>query len=486
MSGKRIKRKQTRLLNVYLWISSCFLLSSSPVFSEPLTLHQAIETALQSNLQMVKAEMDADYAQKQVQLEKRAWHPKWQVALHADTEQSKTLTHRDHGSTAGLTPSMVFHSVLGTEINLQATQNMTRGQTPQSHTLWQVTVEQPLLKGLSPKVNKASLISAKHQKKLTKKQQEETQDLVILTVIQHYVNLHTLRQTKQLQVQHLKNQESFQAVMSKKIEMGRMAELDGMMQALYLQRLQSSIQQTDRSLEKMKADLGTLIVVSLSQTEDISPLKSTFDELYPENHYLEKAKHYHLKAIEWDMDYLKQEKAILEDNQLWDLRLKGIFSVGRSHYRFDQDGLDFNPDLHNHARQRNYVGLFLNVPLSKDHRLELAKYQNLSWQHKRRLDYENKMMTLEMQVKNGYDQIAYWASQKNLALRAQMIAQKTLTIEEQKYLAGRSSALEWENAQASELQAAIDVLSTEMGLFLAHAELDYLCGLLHETWHAYV
>jgi outer membrane protein TolC len=177
---------------------------------------------------------------------------------------------------------------------------------------------------------------------------------------------------------------------------------------------------------------------------------------------------------------------VIRDGYQWDLRLKGTWSLGKRSLYYDDELLKDDPEYFIFTHQQKYLGLFLTVPLGKNKSRDLNLYQNKSGQYKKRLDLENAVLTLDSKVRDSFQQVAYWQKQKDIAKSAYLLAKRALDIEEQKYLVGRTSLLDWQRAQEMEMQVAMDQISTEMGYFLAQVELDYVSGLLPVRWQSYV
>ncbi|HET9843714.1 MAG TPA: TolC family protein, partial [Gammaproteobacteria bacterium] len=216
------------------------------------------------------------------------------------------------------------------------------------------------------------------------------------------------------------------------------------------------------------------------------PISLSISAIPLEDALIEKALHYHLAPLLEELTHAKEDERRLRDNFLWDIRLKGSWSIDKQRYFWMEDILNQEVYVKSRGSNHRYLGLFMTIPLSKDYSTHIALYQNKVIQEKKHLDLKHKELMLKQEIHNLFQQFQQWQNQQSIVEKAFSFAQHMLRIEEEKYLAGRSSLLDLQRMQEIEMQSALDKISLQATLLLARVELDYCIGLLPNTWREYV
>lgn len=451
-----------------------------------LTLNEAIECALSHNARIKLSELDVQNTNKQIESLKRQKKPVGSLHVYTDVEKNNHGVQANDVKRTGVSPRLSYRSMLGTELHMQWNQayHTNPMHSDERRAQWQVRLEQPLLQGARMKVNRAQDTEVEYQKELRSLHSRDTQAHVLLQVIQDYILLYNTWQSFELQSTRFHNQKMMQTLIEEKIALGRISEVDGMAFNIQLAKLEQMLNQTNMQLIQQSNGLARVIGKELEVPQPIEALNLNRDFIQTDLDYNALALTKHLKPLTLQSEQLKHQEMLIRDHYLWDLRLKGVMSQGRQAYHYDED-FDYDLTRHVHTQKHRYLGLFLTIPLTGSPSLDLSLYQNKSSQYKHQLETQQIQLEISQRVAQLKHQVNHWRRQQTIAAQSYQLAQKTLKVEEHKYLAGRASFYDWQLAQEMELQAAMNVESTQAGYFLAQVELDYIAGLLPQRWPHY-
>lgn len=337
-----------------------------------------------------------------------------------------------------------------------------------------ISVEQPLLRGASIRVNTAPVNIARLQEKVNHLKLKATVSETVATIIFTFRQLLSSQEQLALTENALSRAESLLQVNEALIRAGRMAAVEKVQTEADVEAQKLAILQSRRQLSSaritllqlLNLDLGTQLHAMESLefarvNTDIRALLQTALEGRPD-----------YKGQLYVLEQSRLGVVIAENEQLWDLDLFANARFGRT---FEFEGTHTNV-------QEASVGIRLAIPvndLSRKQALVSADVSRTSAQ----LQLGVIRTEIERQVRESSAEISYLWEQILVGTKSVALASRAIDIALAKLNAGRTTTFEVrtleDNLRAAEtslLQARIDYLN-------ALARLDLQLGTTLETWH---
>ncbi len=470
----------------FIFIIQGFCVAPAMAQSKVWSLKEVLTYTLANNPSLQLASAKAPLMSYQMSAQKARWQPNGSFNMHGDVEKNQDGLFSTQGNRLGMTPSLNWIHPIGAHVQAQVTHFVATDNTHSRQTQWQLSLEQSLLKGANWSVNYQPMQDLKIQNQLDQWQRENLKLQIIYQAIRDYANLVHAWDQFYIQENHLKHHWQLQKLIDQKIQMGQLAELDGMMIEIQSARFEQQLYQVKQQIAQLSLQLVQTMGGGWIDPLKLEPLLSRSTMELSKQAYLDHALEMAVQANELTIVRTKAHEKVIRDEYKWDLRFKAHVSKGRRHYRTQIEGFEYPWQDHTHAQTQKYMGLYLTIPLNQKAQLDLKLYQNKLNYLTAQSEINEKNLQVTAQMEQVYSQLDYWKNQIRITEKSRTMSLKTRDIVEKKYMSGFSTLLDLQQADLQVLQAVSEESSTKMNHFLAQVELDYFSGILSEHWTDYV
>lgn len=449
------------------------------------TLKDVVDYALLHNPSIQLLDDKRTSFDMQLDAQQSQFTPKGTVSMHADLDHNQEGQFRRHAKRAGVTPSLSWRLPTGTLVQGQVTQFVEKQDRLLNNTQWKLSLEQPLLKGFDWQNNQYAVFDAQQSRALAKINHEQIKAKILYSVLTQYAHLANAWAQADSQKAHFAKHQHFKDIVKKKIELGLMSEVDGMMLDLQTAKYHQMLEQSNWQIEQLSAKLAQTMGGEWYEPIRVETHAIQVSQSMTMDSVLDAAVDYHTQSYAIELERAKRQERLIRDETKWDISVKAFLSKGRQQYQTTPD-FDFDPYDHIHANSQKYVGLYVTIPLNQNKQAMSQLYQNKLSQKILMSEQQSKMYATKLQINQAQKHLEHGLAHLEIAQKSYDISVKAKDILQEKYLAGYASSLDLQQAQTQALQAQTDVHAARMQVFLAHTELLFQSGLIAEQWSRYV
>lgn|GEM_PF-3602143 len=464
------------------------LLAIAPVRAKSLDLQQAINIALENNLELKFAQFDEAIRLHELKILRQKFKPQLffnaSLTVHHETYFQESFDERKIHTY----PSLKMQTPYGTQIELFTEQNVgyERYQRSTGSAL-RFSVEQPLLQGRKKIVNTWEIYNASILNDIQELLYQQAKEQVIYQVIINFYALELSAENVKLHEYWLKNAEQFLESMQAKVMAGRVASHDLDATLLQMKRAQSHLAQAEfayvQAKRKLLEDLHLTDESITFTTQRASLTKAQHQQKVIEDVL---ANDIESKVLQLNKERIKQQLIVAKDQSRPDVKLRGDWTLGRYHiygekadFSSDEDIFGY-PFIHDNG---NYTAqILVNIPLSskqqKYHQILTARseIQKLEYEcHYHHLKIKNFATSL-------FEQTELKKRQWQLAQESSKLAQTNYDDALAKLEAGRSSLFELISYQERLLNAQMTQNANQVDYFNSVANLELNIGSLAQQW----
>lgn len=465
------------------------LLTMAPLRAKPLDLQQAIDIALENNLELKFAKFDEALRLHELKILRQKFHPQLyfnaSMTVHHETYFQESFDEKKIHTY----PSLKMQTPYGTQIELFTEQNMGYERYQRSTgTALRLSIEQPLLQGRKKIVNTWDIFNASILNDIQELLQQQARDQVIYQVIVNFHALQLCEENVKLHEYWLGSAEKFYESMQQKVQAGRVANNDLHAALLQVKRSQSLLTQAQFEYSQAKRKfLEELHLTDESLTFTNDTAQKTTYSLDPQtviNDVI--ANDIESKVLHLNKERVKQQLIKVKDQSRPDLKLRGDWTMGR--YHVYGENADFSSDenifgypfIHDNG---NYTAQILfNIPLSN----KQEKYHHIlsARSEIEKLEYEWQYHQLRIKnfAINLLEQIEVKKKQLRLAEESLKLAQKSYEDTLAKLEVGRSSLFELISYQERLLNAQMMQNTNQIAYLDSMANLELSKGTLGTQW----
>lgn len=465
------------------------LFSMLPLFAKTLDLQQAINIALENNLELKFAKFDEEVRLHELKMLRQKFHPQLffnaSLTVHHETYFQESFDEKKIHTY----PSLKIQTPYGTQIELFTEQNAGYEKYQRSTgSALRFSIEQPLLQGRKKIVNTWEIYNATILNDIQELLRHQTKDQVIYHVIINFYALQLGVENVKLHEYWLKNAEQFLENMQAKVAAGRVAPHDLDAALLQVKRAQSHLMQAQfehvqakrKFLEDLNLNDESITFVTSNVAHHASSLnqQKVIEEVV--------ANDIESKVLHLNKERIKQQLIIAKDQSRPELKLRGDWTLGRYHvygekadYASDENVFGY-PFIHDNG---NYTAqVLLNIPFSNK---QQKYHQILSARSEiQKLEYEWQYH--QLRIKNFatslYEQTMVKKKQLKLAEESLALAKRNYEDALAKLEAGRSSLFELISYQERLLNAQMSKNADQIAYFNSIANLDLNKGTLSDQW----
>jgi outer membrane protein len=447
-----------------LWGNFCF--------ATEISLERALQLGWPEHPDLQIGQQDVTLAEQAILLEREDFRP--QAALSSRARYGERVERLSMGE------SLSLKSSRGTEFAVKSEQwaghdsYRWHKKKPDDVSVG-LSVTQPLLKGRTKAYNLYGLNSAELGQVISEFQYQMTEQTVLQKIILAYRALQLATLNLDLQAHLLQGTLRLESMIDKKIQLGKMPEIDGAHIKLQVQKERVALKQiqdnTSLAWLKFWDTLGLepnpiYDSVSLPHDEDVR----AFDK----DVSIQKGLDYdlNLKILDLRKNLSEQSLRKVKEDAWWNLDLKLESNLGAT---WDK------PFARDQNRNSNSAALLLNVPLTD-------KKQNLKIENQA---IALKKINLTMQEHKRKVQInveTVWKNLENLKMQKESskewlaLAKQSLDLSQKKFELGRSSMMEVMHYTDQLQLAEIQYVKTTIAVLNAKMDLDVATGQLLEVW----
>lgn len=464
------------------------LLTITPLNAKTLDLQQAINIALENNLELKFAKFDENVRLHELKILRQKFHPQLffnaSLTVHHETYFQESFDEKKIHTY----PSLKMQTPYGTQIELFTEQNAgyERYQRSTGSAL-RFSIEQPLLQGRRKIVNTWEIYNATILNDIQELLYQQAKDQVIYQVIINFYALELGIENVKLHEYWLENAKKFYESMQAKVAAGRVAPHDLDASLLQVKRAMSQLMQAQFEYVQAKRKfLEELNLVDEAITFVPSSKKSPV--LHDQHKVIEDvvANDIESKVLDLNKERIKQQLIIAKDQSRPELKLRGDWTLGRYHvYGEKADfGSDENvfgyPFIHDNG---NYTAqILVNIPLSnkqqKYHQILSARSEI----QKLECEWHHHQLRIKNFATNLYEQSEVRKKQLQLAEESLQLAQSNYEDSLAKLEAGRSSLFELISYQERLLNAQMAKNANQIAYFNSLANLELNKGTLSHQW----
>jgi outer membrane protein TolC len=465
------------------------LFAMMPLCAKTLDLQQAINIALENNLELKFAKFDENVRLHELKILRHKFHPQLffnaSLTVHHETYFQESFDEKKIHTY----PSLKMQTPYGTQIELFSEQNAGYEKYQRSTgTALRFSIEQPLLQGRKKIVNTWEIYNATVLNDIQELLYQQAKDQVIYQVIINFYALQLGMENVKLHEYWLENAKKFYDSMQAKVTAGRVAPHDLDSSLLQVKRAMSQLMQAQleyvQAKRKFLEDLNlvdeTIIFVASSSKK--MPALMNQQQIIAEV----VANDIESKVLDLNKERIKQQLIIAKDQSRPELKLRGDWTLGRYHvygekadFASDENVFGY-PFIHDNG---NYTAqILLNIPLSNK---EQKYHQILSARSEiQKLECERHYHQLRIKnfATNLYEQTEVKKRQLQLAEESLQLAQRNYEDSLAKLEAGRSSLFELISYQERLLNAQMTKNANQIAYFNSIANLDLNKGTLSHQW----
>ncbi len=457
-----------------------------------MDLKQAIVYSIDNNLQLKAALLDKTVRLHELKILKQKFNPQLSFNMSLTTQHEDYFNEDFVENKIHAYPSLRMVTPIGTQLEVFTEQNYGYEQYQRkSGSAVHVVVEQPLLQGAKPIVNKWSIENSRVSNDIQELLLKQATSQIIYNVIIHYHSLMLAAENVASQERWLQQAQRFYESLKVKVDVGRapMSDLTSSLLQInqarsYLANAQFSYHQTMREFKETIGWEGDEDIT----LKPIGGLKDAFNMDKKEFIQVVLENDIETKILNLNKERLNSQLIVAQDQRLVDLRLRGDLTMGRYHvYGNNSPILDINDDnIYNSPfvhKSGNYSAhLLLSIPISgKDARyhqtlatkVEQEKIESEFWHHQKQLTTFAEGLLEKVELKK---------QQVTLSTQQLSLAQKNYDDALLKLEAGRTSMFEVASLREKLHDAQLQVTSAEIAYLDILANVEFSAGLLTRKW----
>lgn len=458
-----------------------------------MTLAAAIGLALRNNRTIQIAQVAREAEKFAVRLQESLFDP--QVSLTTDVSVTKKKQSKNEISSlvnqlayaVSVTPEVTLETEFGTSFTLQL--NNSYGYTIDRTSSGsktrrfmidpELTIVQPLLKGVGEGVNTASLEIAKLNSKLGRLSMNNSVAKVITSIIQEYWNVLLNKENLRIAKLALERARQVLAINNDLVETGRMAKLDMVQAETNVAQKEFDLDVTDNAYKQSKNTLLSLL--SLPKFIDFTPSRTGPIEMVTVPldiaYNLADKNRFEIIQAEVMRALAKVALVVAEDGKKWELNLTG--TAGSNNSR--RSVLGAIKDVPGGANTLS-IGMELIIPitsLSTESEVVSAKGDLRTAE----LQLEEARQTVRLDTQDAVRNVTANYRQLQLGENATALAEKQLAVERDKLSVGRSSNFQVLTYQDTLRTTQLKEVSARINYLNSLATLDFTLGTTLDTWN---
>lgn len=460
-------------------------LPSSPVARKKmvyrLSIRDAILLALRYNPNIQNAELDRIVQHYQLRIAHNDFE--LQYALGASGVVQKS-TYNGVGSNSShsylASPELSLKTKYGTQGSVNIDNNV--GVNNSYNPVLNLTVTQPLLRGLSRSANEAGLLDAKDNEWLNKLNLQQSVIDQVTQVILSYRNLILSANNLHNQRLQLKEAKKSYGINEKKITAGQLEPTGNIQQSYQIESLSLMVEQGENEFKTASQDLlqsiGLDPEMHLSVPSDVSLDKPVVPDLHQA---IDIALNHNVQYLAQKLALRADERAytVAKNQQLWQLDVSGSVQSGVVN---DVTGTGATlSGIYNGTNTTESVRATLTVPLHDINRRSQLINAKIRLE-KDRINLLAAKRALVTNITNTVSTIESLAKRYQLAQKQVHLAQQSYSLEKKKQQAGISSALDVNNTQNQLIQAQSGLIGAKIAYLNQLATLQRILGTTLDYW----
>ncbi len=313
-----------------------------------------------------------------------------------------------------------------------------------------------------------SLEQAEIGLKQAKRNHTRSERVLIYKIKQAYYRLVSATQKFEISKEQVKITEQSYLNAHNKYKAGLIPEVDALDFEVSLATAKNDLLDKERSLDEQKDDFKRLLGISMTDDfEVVADIKIidfevTLDSLIA-------------SALMKNPELLNQEDELTLTKLQWEKAdSEGDISVElRAQYGINKNAPE-HKDIFSDFNDSKFVALSLNVPVwdwgKTDLRAEVAEISLKRGE----LSFHERKMNLEKEVKSVYNKMQSAKARLNVLEKTVAIAQKSYSINTERYNSGSITSMEYSKTQQSLKEAKLNYLSAQIDYILSTAEIEEL------------
>ncbi len=469
---------------LYFVVGFLFCIFSSITVAESLSLEDAIALALIHNPNIQTHGLDKNLALSEIDYQKSLFLPKPSIEMSGVVQEERAELNQKTKLIKAY-PSVELKTPMGTSFRAYVEQN-SHIQNQDKHHDHAVTliVKQPLSKGFKRSINQWPIQNAQLQYELEKMYFRKIVEEVVADLIVQFMIYQQTVWTEDLQKQFLQQTEKFYNQMRDKFTQGRVAENDLISPQLQIKQAKQSYLIAQLESKRMRQQLFEIIgLEDLGQVIDMNfMVKLNGNNMYDFEEVLQSD--VMMNGLSINAKRLQSELLVTKDAQRFDLNMQADMHLGRSHYHYFENLIEYGYYHSLHRHNKGYAAsLNLSIPLGEKH----LYYQQLLV--KNTAIEKNKIERYQRQknLRNQYDDLI---QDIDLKKQQQQLIEDELKLSEleyesslEKYSIGRIPIIEVTRAKERHHLASINLSKAKLSLLSSQIKFQQLAGKLLENWH---
>ncbi|MGE4348561.1 MAG: TolC family protein [Candidatus Berkiella sp.] len=469
---------------LYFVVGFLFCIFSSITVAESLSLEDAIALALIHNPNIQTHGLDKNLALSEIDYQKSLFLPKPSIEMSGVVQEERAELNQKTKLIKAY-PSVELKTPMGTSFRAYVEQN-SHIQNQDKHHDHAVTliVKQPLSKGFKRSINQWPIQNAQLQYELEKMHFRKIVEEVVADLIVQFMIYQQTVWTEDLQKQFLQQTEKFYNQMRDKFTQGRVAENDLISPQLQIKQAKQSYLIAQLESKRMRQQLFEIIgLEDLGQVIDMNfMVKLNGNNMYDFEEVLQSD--VMMNGLSINAKRLQSELLVTKDAQRFDLNMQADMHLGRSHYHYFENLIEYGYYHSLHRHNKGYAAsLNLSIPLGEKH----LYYQQLLV--KNTAIEKNKIERYQRQknLRNQYDDLI---QDIDLKKQQQQLIEDELKLSEleyesslEKYSIGRIPIIEVTRAKERHHLASINLSKAKLSLLSSQIKFQQLAGKLLENWH---
>ena len=454
---------------------------SPPTGSKKLTLNDCILLALENNRILKRAYLDRITEKYDLQVAEDKFYPHGQGVFSTERSSIESDNSRtanwDHNAAFTITQEIPlgggFSFVWGNDLLKMRNVDDTYSSS------WELSFNQPLLKGAGLDVGTASVRRARLQEKQNMLSFQETLTDTITSTIQSYRNYLSRYMRLTISRNSLERAKQTLEINKSLIDAGRMAAVELVQTQAEIANREFDLLTAENNLDSSRLDL--IKVLDIDKETQFEPVKES--EVETALPALEDA-----TAIAFGNrpDYLREmiglelakiDYTVADNNRLWDLSVNA--GIGNSNS--DEKYGDAIHGLYDIDRSDWNVGLTLTIPF-RDLTITQAYLNAKTALKKTEMGLEESRDNIEIEIRDAVRDAQMKLKQMALAREARILAEKKLEIENEKLKAGRTTNFQIVQFQDDLVMAQNNEVDAVTGYLNSLTSLDSKLGTTLKTW----
>jgi len=436
-----------------------------------LDLEEAVALALRDNRNVRAMRLRRVVERFDIFLVQRSYWPQGGVSLQGLRRRDADGQVRDEWSAS---PQLSWRSPVGTTVNASWSRygEPSDGSVSAWHSdNYSLSVRQPLLKGAGLDANLAALRQSRRDARLQVLNEEAVLSDTVAQVVTAYHDLLQAQSMLALSHQSVERMQAMLANHEAMVEAGRMAPADLVQTRASLANMRLSVLDAERRLVSTRRGLLQLVALDprldVRVAPDVKVERITIDPDVAVETALAQRRDYLGHKLE--LERLEEERRIARRNRLWDVSLVAGYS------RFEDSGLGFA------IRDESRVGLQIDIPIA-DFSGRGAVLSADTSLHIAYLGHDEMRERIEGQVRDAVSNVDSMWRQLEAAEAALVLAKDSLSIQQERLQAGRSSTFEVLSLEGGVRMAEAQSLNARITYLNALTALDQQTGSTLRTW----